>query len=290
MASTRTLSWRRMCHSLSEPLGSQGAREHIRHSSPSWLTCIEQFHRWRGCRHRMTVLTGTFSHDSACFRTHCFYSHDGSDDIGGGTLLIRFRTYSRDVALICMSSHNVKERIMLWDDSTLLPCGYRTVSVDKSILLTNPSANVSDGSFSQYSRCPGDRNWPDKYPGKHPAWFMNNCEKVPAPNITSMGYTVRTHSWRYTLWLEWDGASCSPKWASTTNYGRELYAHDDSSTFPIDFDCCENDNLIDDPRYTHVVAQLDAMLRKRYQHVGDGVGCPNTPPDAAPALEDDSHQ
>lgn len=35
------------------------------------------------------------------------------------------------------------------------------------------------------------RNWPTIIPNA-PLWMMNNCETVPAPNITAMGYTVRT--------------------------------------------------------------------------------------------------
>lgn len=47
------------------------------------------------------------------------------------------------------------------------------------------------------SRCPGNRFWPQTQPG-HPDWYYNNCESVPSPNISFMGYTVRDQQFRYT--------------------------------------------------------------------------------------------
>ena len=43
---------------------------------------------------------------------------------------------------------------------------------------------------------------------------MNNCEKVPAENISYMGYTVRSPDYRFTMWFHWDGAECEAKWDS----------------------------------------------------------------------------
>lgn len=59
---------------------------------------------------------------------------------------------------------------------------------------------------------------------------MNNCEGVPSHNISYMGYTVRTASFRYTEWLKWDGARCKAVWPSTIEAAeptmRELYSHE----------------------------------------------------------------
>jgi len=55
-------------------------------------------------------------------------------------------------------------------------------------------------AFAQYSRCPGDKDWPERQTGL-PLYDLNNCEYVPAPNISYMGYTVRTMEYRYTEWF-----------------------------------------------------------------------------------------
>lgn len=51
--------------------------------------------------------------------------------------------------------------------------------------------------FTFVSRCPGKRFWPQTQPGQ-PDWYYNNCESVPSPNISFMGYTVRDQQFRYT--------------------------------------------------------------------------------------------
>lgn len=76
----------------------------------------------------------------------------------------------------------------------------RVQGKDVSRLLADPATPVATAAFSQYSRCPGERWWPAVTPGA-PGWFMNNCELVPASNITAMGYTVRVEGFRYTEWF-----------------------------------------------------------------------------------------
>ena len=58
---------------------------------------------------------------------------------------------------------------------------------DFSVLLSAPDTDTKQAAFAQYPRCPGNRAWPH---GANPAgkdWYLNNCEGVPAKNITFMG-------------------------------------------------------------------------------------------------------
>lgn len=149
----------------------------------------------------------------------------------------------------------------------------RVAGKDVSSLLTDPSIPVSPAAFSQYSRCPGDRWWPAVTKGA-PGWFMNNCEEVPASNITSMGYTVRTAGFRYTAWYAWNGARCVPDWAAGPKYGEELYLHNDTNTFPAVFDG-ENVNVVADAQYSGEVQRLHAMIIAHYREGGPAEkGCP----------------
>jgi hypothetical protein len=86
--------------------------------------------------------------------------------------------------------------------------------VDLSAVFEDVTVSIRNYSFSQYSRCPGDRLWPKKYNDSNAKydWFMNNCEGVPAKNISYMGYTVRSPDYRYTMWFHWDGATCEAMW------------------------------------------------------------------------------
>jgi hypothetical protein len=60
---------------------------------------------------------------------------------------------------------------------------------DFSALFDSPSQVLSEEAYAQYSRCPGERYWPTVYPLED--WGMNNCEGVPAPNITYMVSAVQ---------------------------------------------------------------------------------------------------
>eukprot|EP01052_Picozoa_sp_SAG31_P055786 SAG31_NODE_15603_length_747_cov_1.121914_1_plen_121_part_01 len=110
------------------------------------------------------------------------------------------------------------------------------VGNDVSALLDSPSQELKSAAYSQYSRCPGGRDFPspvgpvgtlsnqgwhwppaqrDPATGKLEGWYMNNCEPVKASNMSWMGYTVRTSSFRYTEWTKWDGANCIAVWPET---------------------------------------------------------------------------
>jgi arylsulfatase A-like enzyme len=154
--------------------------------------------------------------------------------------------------------------------------------VDLSPVLDDPTLNVRNYSFSQYSRCPGDRDW--KKPVKNvPDWYMNNCEQVPAKNISFMGYTVRSSSYRYTMWFQFNGSKCEAMWDSPLE-GEELYSHvghDD----PGNFDDYENDNIVSNPNMKNVVAEHRRILLANFQGADKRVaGCPvKKPPSPTPS-------
>ena len=109
-------------------------------------------------------------------------------------------------------------------------------------------------------------------------------EGVPAPNITYMGYTVRTDGWRFTEWFPWNGALCEP--LLTASHGVELYDHREASTFPLDFDFAENTNVAAVAANTQVVAAHRALL---LAHIEGGLqhkGCPPPPPKLAKLMPD----
>eukprot|EP00040_Diaphanoeca_grandis_P036805 m.236607 g.236607 ORF g.236607 m.236607 type:complete len:581 (-) comp33689_c0_seq1:77-1819(-) len=157
--------------------------------------------------------------------------------------------------------------------------------VDVSQLLTQPNVAINEAAYSQYSRCPGDRYWPSVIKGAA-AYVMNNCEEVPAQNITSMGYSVRVTGWRYTEWFGWDGNTCRPTFEKGPIFGKELYEHNDSVTFPIDFDCCENQNVVAAPEHADLIVKLHNMILAKYDIADMTKGCP-IPSDTTPSLESD---
>ena len=106
---------------------------------------------------------------------------------------------------------------------------------------------------------------------------MNNCEKVPAENISYMGYTVRSPDYRFTMWFHWDGAECEAKWDSpleSSNGGHELYSHV-GQTDPGNFDDYENENLANDAQHADVVKELQAVLLANFRGADKRLaGCP----------------
>ena len=146
---------------------------------------------------------------------------------------------------------------------------------DFSAAFDAPEQQLFDEAYAQYSRCPGERYFPNV--SALPDWALNNCEDVPAPNITFMGYSVRTLEWRLTQWFAWDGAACAPRWDAPP-HAVELYSHAGHDD-PGDFDGWENDNVAG--ANAPVVAALELKLRARFQRAR-GAGCP---PDAPGSLE-----
>eukprot|EP00930_Biecheleria_cincta_P072544 TRINITY_DN59925_c0_g1_i1.p1 TRINITY_DN59925_c0_g1~~TRINITY_DN59925_c0_g1_i1.p1 ORF type:complete len:602 (-),score=65.29 TRINITY_DN59925_c0_g1_i1:91-1839(-) len=147
-------------------------------------------------------------------------------------------------------------------------------------IFENHSAVISSVSYSQYPRCPHE--------GK-PMWYLNNCEYVTGSNITVMGYSVRSKSWRYTEWLTWDGTRCEALWDQPVAV--ELYSHEQESTFPLDLDGTENENFAFSPDAQHQDARAThhELLKRRFD-VSNPHGCPtpeqSTRAQGAPLLWD----
>lgn len=166
-------------------------------------------------------------------------------------------------------------------DTAGLPLGDVEADVDGdsfAALLDDPSKTAKTAVYSQYSRCPGNRYWPKHIAG--PDYVMNNCETVPAANISYMGYTVRTPDWRYTEWFAWDGSTCQARFDSPS-HGVELYSHKGQAPYPVDFDNYENVNVAADPSNAGVVQSLRAMLLARFRPTAP-TSCP---PPLAPASQ-----
>tara|TARA_B110000208_G_scaffold133746_1_gene161857 strand:+ start:156 stop:1088 length:933 start_codon:yes stop_codon:yes gene_type:complete len=154
--------------------------------------------------------------------------------------------------------------------------------IDFAYAVEDPSAapqpaGTVNAAYSQYSRCPGARNWPVVTNPADRDWFFNNCEGVPAPNITFMGYTVRTNGWRYTEWFYWNGAICEPDFVKTSR-GAELYDHTTAATFPLDMDVTENVNVVAVEANAKVVSDHRALLLAHFQGGIQHKGCPGPVP------------
>jgi hypothetical protein len=94
---------------------------------------------------------------------------------------------------------------------------------------------------------------------------------------------------RYTAWFRFNGERCIPDWSAGPVYGRELYIHNETSTFPIDWDGTENDNVVGNPQYAALVVEHHELILKRYNVASHTLGCPDVPTDAnaGPSLEED---
>ena len=136
---------------------------------------------------------------------------------------------------------------------------------DFSQVLVEPDVVLKEVAFSQYSRCPGDRFWPKEMKDQ-PDYVYNNCESVPAGNMSYMGYSMRTEKWRYTEWFKWDGQTCEADFAAPSR-GIELY--DEAEAAPFD---SENENVAE--QYPGVVSAMRAALLKRFD-ARRGLGCPS---------------
>ena len=111
-------------------------------------------------------------------------------------------------------------------------------------------------ALSVYPRCPADTtNTSDMY-------TANDCCTVERSAFFSLGISLRTDIWRYTVWPLWNGTSLEPQW-DTPFIGTELYNHtgDDGSSFDGPYEVINHAN---DPAYATIRQQLNTQLRAAY--------------------------
>lgn len=103
---------------------------------------------------------------------------------------------------------------------------------DVSSLFDEPTRTLKQAAYHQYPACGMAKINQTR----------TACNKIKKKQFDFMGYSVRTASWRYTLWLPWDQQKLVAKWeAAASEVQEELYAHDgDDST---DMDRWENVNF-----------------------------------------------
>ena len=137
-------------------------------------------------------------------------------------------------------------------------------------------------------------------------WYFNNCEGVPAVNISYMGYTVRRYIYihkdpcrelrkesllfmghtvrsnthRLTEWYKWDGSTCSPLFDQV--HGTELYDHSTQVPFPLDFDATENVNVADVAANAAILKAHRALLLGHFKKGQQHAGCPAVHKDPFP--------
>eukprot|EP00054_Salpingoeca_dolichothecata_P023903 m.160990 g.160990 ORF g.160990 m.160990 type:complete len:377 (+) comp24838_c0_seq4:1232-2362(+) len=113
-------------------------------------------------------------------------------------------------------------------------------------------------AFSQQARCfnvktPNLR----PTPSEQKLTNMETCSFIAKQEMNYMGYSVRTRSWRYNEWHEWNRTALRPVWGN--NVGRELYDHRQSSDWNL-----ETINLVNESQYADVVANLSAVLKQHF--------------------------
>ena len=110
-------------------------------------------------------------------------------------------------------------------------------------LLVNPdhtkNPKAKHAAFSQQAHCLIDphTNLPID------VWTVaDSCTMTPRNSLGFMGYSIRTDDWRFTAWLQWDGAALRANWSAVN--ATELYNHtgDDGLTLSA-LDDYENDNV-----------------------------------------------
>ena len=116
------------------------------------------------------------------------------------------------------------------------------------------SSFVRNFSFSQMARCPQTGLGP-----------MSACNQVKRVNIKYMGYTVRTNSWRYTAWLDFNGTKNRAEWSliPSSLHGEELYTHIGDKN--ENFDEYENENVASYSQYKNVRDELLNVLKEKFE-------------------------
>jgi len=93
---------------------------------------------------------------------------------------------------------------------------------------------------------------------------MSDCHWMRRASLDFMGYSMRTHEYRYIEWVRWDGEKLAPIWDQLIS--NELYDHTDPDQFTVAYmDNTENENLAHnptDPKMKALIANLSKLLRK----------------------------
>jgi len=135
--------------------------------------------------------------------------------------------------------------------------------------LTLPDSETFDGkSFvsvlsgeTQKSRTEALSCYPRRVKNMSEMWKGNDVIHTDRTLFTHMGYTIRTHEFRYTEWSTWNSTSLRANLDDVI--ARELYDHRKIQDYPINFNTPENINVVDDVEYAPVVTELSATLRAR---------------------------
>ena len=102
--------------------------------------------------------------------------------------------------------------------------------------------------------------------------YPHSDSLLPAGTRHAMGYSMRTHEWRYTEWLRFDcdpmhpmegcasDSSVTPQWNHVV--GVELYSH--SGNNHTDFVSFENTNLAYLAEHKEIVSQLHNQLKSSW--------------------------
>ena len=98
----------------------------------------------------------------------------------------------------------------------------------------------------------------------------------PMTEPDKMGLSVRSATYRYTLWVGWDRTAAAANFSDV--YGIELYNHS-AAPVPVSYDM-ESTNIAGEPGTGDIIAQLHAALLDRHQSQGG----PTLPPTPAPPV------
>merc|ERR1711879_476542 len=106
-------------------------------------------------------------------------------------------------------------------------------------LLDDPAQPWSTVAFSQITR-----------------GALVNGMHANKPEEVYMGYSVRSASWRYTEWVQFDNTTGIANFSKL--YGRELYAESLGENCRFDQD---HRNVVSDPKLADIVAKHSKMLQ-----------------------------
>lgn len=155
----------------------------------------------------------------------------------------------------------------------LLPASWSLPGVDLSPALHGLPV-AKDAAFSQITRC---KNCTLAY-GAEAAqceWdaradadaFTVPCALAPRAAFDTMGLSIRTAAWRYTVWCAWDGAVLAPNLTACSE--RQLFDHSHDGTDgeqPLFRPEAEGVDVASDPALAHVVEQLHARIVQQFAH------------------------